>query len=143
MVWRISPTSATSRPDRSADPMIRPPDFAYLRQRKIYDRQRHFEQSLFTRPVQSEAVDREGDAKSSSGDNTTTRYRRSRCAYLYDRTTTTVYGNVVEVTQGSTVAGEVLGSGDGRNRSSSSCSLRAPDLALESDGTIPPQPARW
>lgn len=31
----------------------------------------------------------------------------------YDRTTMTLYGNVVEATQGATVAGEVLGSGDG------------------------------
>lgn len=32
----------------------------------------------------------------------------------YDRTTMILYGNVVEATQGATIAGEVLGSGDGK-----------------------------
>ncbi|NWM59975.1 hypothetical protein GY645_25350, partial [Escherichia coli] len=58
----------------------------------------------------------------------------------YDRTTTTVYGNVVEVTQGSTVAGEVLGSGDGQKPFQQFLLKQAPLTWLEeSDGTILPQ----
>jgi hypothetical protein len=93
----------------------------------------------FTRPVQSEAVTVKAIEKSSA-DNTTRLTLQAPLRYLYDRTTTTVYGNVVEVTQGSTVAGEVLGSGDGQKAFQQFMLKQAPLTWLEdSDGTIAPQ----
>ena len=57
---------------------------------------------------------------------------------LYDRTTTTVYGNVVEVRQGSTV-NEVLGSGDGKKAFLQFLLKQAPlNWVEKADGSIAP-----
>ncbi|MDQ0252245.1 hypothetical protein J2W22_004333 [Sphingomonas kyeonggiensis] len=97
------------------------------------------ELALFTRPVQSEAVTVKAIARSSQ-DNTTTLTLQQPLRYLYDRTTTTVYGNVVEVTQGSTVPNEVLGSGDGQKPFQQFMLKQAPLTWLEdADGSIAPQ----
>jgi len=66
----------------------------------------------FVRPVQGEmaSVNR---VTLDSASGTTTVQLDAPLRYYYDRTTMTLYGNVVEATQGSTIAGEVLGSGDG------------------------------
>lgn len=66
----------------------------------------------FTRPVQGEMagisqVTWDGNAA------TTTLIFQDPLRLLYDRTTMAVYGNVVDISQGATVAGEILGSGDG------------------------------
>lgn len=95
--------------------------------------------ALFTRPVQSEAVTVKKITKCSQGNITILRLQEP-LRYLYDRTTTTVYGNVVEATQGSTVAGEVLGSGDGQKAFQQFMLKQAPLTWLEEpDGTIAPQ----
>jgi hypothetical protein len=97
------------------------------------------ELALFTRPVQSEAVTVKAIDKSSA-DNTTTLTLQDPLRYLYDRTTTAVYGNVVEATQGSTIAGEVLGSGDGQKAFQQFMLKQAPLTWLEeADGSIAPQ----
>ncbi|HWU94226.1 MAG TPA: hypothetical protein VN029_01435, partial [Sphingomonas sp.] len=95
--------------------------------------------ALFSRPVQSEAVTVKKITKCAKNNVTILRLQE-RLRYLYDRTTTTVYGNVVEVTQGSTVAGEVLGSGDGQKAFQQFMLKQAPLTWLEEpDGTIAPQ----
>lgn len=93
----------------------------------------------FDRPVQSEAVTVKAIARSAA-DNVTTLTLQAPLRYLYDRTTTTVYGNVVTVTQGSSVTGEVLGSGDGQRPFQQFLLKQAPLTWLEEpDGSIAPQ----
>ena len=123
--------------DPAGDP---PSDFAYLSGNgTTIGNVTSAQLALFNRPVQSEAVTVKAIAKSSS-DNTTTLTLQEPLRYLYDRTTTTVYGNVVEVTQGSTVAGEVLGNGDGQKPFQQFLLKQAPLTWLEeADGTIAPQ----
>uniref|UniRef100_B0T4I8 Kelch repeat-containing protein n=1 Tax=Caulobacter sp. (strain K31) TaxID=366602 RepID=B0T4I8_CAUSK len=66
----------------------------------------------FVRPLRGEmAVVRSVTLQPDTG--TTTVELDAPLRDYYDRTTMTLYGNVVEATQGATVAGEVLGSGDG------------------------------
>lgn len=93
---------------------------------------------LFARPLQSEAAVVE--AVELRADSNTTRVTfAASLRYLYDRTTTAVYGNVVEVTQGSTVT-ETLGSGDGRTPFLSFLLKQAPLTWLEKpDGAIVPR----
>ncbi|HEU0082177.1 MAG TPA: hypothetical protein VFQ87_04830, partial [Bradyrhizobium sp.] len=94
---------------------------------------------LFTRPLQSEAI--VVQRVQQNADTSTTRLTLHQpLRYLYDRTTTSVYGNVVEVTQGSTVVDEVLGSGDGQKPFLQFLVKQAPLTWLEqADGSIAPQ----
>lgn len=66
----------------------------------------------FTRPIVGEMV---GVSSATKHDDTVTTEVRlaAPLRLLYDRTTMAIYGNVAEITQGSTVTGEVLGSGNG------------------------------
>lgn len=94
--------------------------------------------ALFTRPVLSEAIMVAG-VEQYPKTNTTVVTLGQRLRYLYDRTTTTVYGNVVEVTQGSTI-NEVLGNGDGQKPFLQFMLKQAPLTWLENaDGSIAPQ----
>lgn len=94
--------------------------------------------ALFTRPVQSEAVTVRR-VEQHAQDNTTHLLLDTPLRYLYDRTTTAVYGNVVEATQGSTV-NEVLGSGDGQKPFLQFMLKQVPLTWLEeADGSIAPQ----
>lgn len=94
--------------------------------------------ALFTRPVQSEKVTVRR-VEQHAQDNTTHLLLDTPLRYLYDRTTTAVYGNVVEVTQGSTV-NEVLGSGDGRKPFLQFMLKQVPLTWLEeAEGSIAPQ----
>ncbi|HEU0084759.1 MAG TPA: kelch repeat-containing protein [Bradyrhizobium sp.] len=94
---------------------------------------------LFTRPLQSEAIVVQR-VQQKADTNTTTLTLHQPLRYVYDRTTTSVYGNVVEVTQGSTVADEVLGSGDGQKPFLQFLVRQAPLTWLEqADGSIAPQ----
>ncbi|MGH6617004.1 kelch repeat-containing protein [Sphingomonas sp.] len=93
---------------------------------------------LFTRPVQSEAVLVKA-VQQYAATNTTVLTLDQPLRYLYDRTTTSVYGNVTEVTQGSTV-NELLGSGDGQKPFLRFILKQAPLTWLEqADGSIAPQ----
>lgn len=66
----------------------------------------------FTRPVQGEMIGIETIVL--DPDSTTTILTLTApLRLLYDRTATTLYGNVADVSHGATVTGEVLGSGDG------------------------------
>jgi len=93
--------------------------------------------ALFTRPVQSESI---RVTRVRRADNDTTVLTLDQpMRYVYDRTTTAVYGNVVEATQGSTVK-EVLGSGDGQKAFLQFQLKQAPLTWLEEpDGVIAPQ----
>ncbi|MGK6355786.1 kelch repeat-containing protein [Sphingomonas sp. DT-207] len=94
--------------------------------------------ALFNRPMQSEAVTVKA-LRQSAETNTTVLTLDQPLRYLYDRTTTSVYGNVAEVTQGSTV-NEVLGSGDGQKPFLQFILKQAPLTWLEqADGSIAPQ----
>ncbi|HXC55048.1 MAG TPA: kelch repeat-containing protein, partial [Rhizomicrobium sp.] len=93
---------------------------------------------LFTRPVQSESITVKA-VRQYADTNTTVLTLDAPLRYLYDRTTTSVCGNVVTVTQGSTV-GEVLGSGDGQKPFLQFMLKQAPLTWLEeADGSIAPQ----
>ena len=94
--------------------------------------------ALFTRPVQGEAVTVRS-VRQDADTNTTRLILDQALRYLYDRTTTTVYGNVVEATQGVTVE-EVLGDGDGQKPFLRFMLKQAPLTWLEeADGGIRPQ----
>nr|WP_294814445.1 kelch repeat-containing protein [uncultured Sphingomonas sp.] len=94
--------------------------------------------ALFSRPVQSEAVTVKA-VRQFAETNTTMLTLDQPLRYLYDRTTTAVYGNVAEVTQGSTV-NEMLGSGDGQKPFLQFILKQAPLTWLEqADGSIAPQ----
>jgi hypothetical protein len=93
---------------------------------------------LFTRPLLSEAVIVQSVTQSATR-GTTTLPLAGDLRFLYDRTTSTLYGNVVTVTEGATVATEVLGSGDGQLAFQSFTLKQAPLTWLENaDGTITP-----
>lgn len=93
---------------------------------------------LFNRPMQSEAITVKS-VKQVAETNTTMLMLDQPLRYLYDRTTTSVYGNVAGVTQGTTV-NEVLGSGDGQRPFLQFILKQAPLTWLEqADGTIAPQ----
>jgi hypothetical protein len=66
----------------------------------------------FKRPVRGELITVR-TVQFDQGRGTTTIDLTAELRFPYDRTTLTLYGNVVDATQGSTVAREVLGSGNG------------------------------
>jgi hypothetical protein len=93
--------------------------------------------ALFTRPVSSEAITVKR-IQQCRDTNTTLITLNEPLRYLYDRTTTAVYGNVVEARQGITV-NEVLGSGDGKKAFLQFRVKQAPlNSVEEADGSIVP-----
>jgi hypothetical protein len=93
----------------------------------------------YDRPVHSERVTVKSFVQDAAT-NTTIVTSTTPLRYLYDRTTTSVYGNVVNATQGSTVTNEVLGSGDGERAFQTFMLKQAPLTWLEDPGgTIVPQ----
>lgn len=139
--WWWAEVPDTGNLSLETDPTGKPPsDFLYLSGNgTTIGNVTSDELALFSRPVQSEAVTVKAIVKSSS-DQTTTLTLQEPLRNLYDRTTTIVYGNVVEVTQGSTVSGEVLGSGDGQKPFQQFLLKLAPLTWLEdADGAIAPQ----
>lgn len=94
--------------------------------------------ALFNRPILGEAITVRS-VKQCADTNSTILHLDRPMRYLFDRTTTTVYGNVVEATQGSRVD-EVLGSGDGQKAFQNFILNQAPLTWLEQpDGSIAPQ----
>jgi Galactose oxidase, central domain len=94
--------------------------------------------ALFTRPIKGEAITVRR-VEQCVDTNTTILKLDYPLRYLYDRTTTVVYGNVVEASQGSTVD-EVLGNGDGQKPFLQFMLKQAPLTWLEeADGSIAPQ----
>ena len=95
------------------------------------------ELALFSRPVQGEAITVRS-VRQDADTNTTRLVLDQPLRCLYDRTTTTVYGNVVEATEGVTVE-EVLGDGDGKKPFLQFMLKQAPLTWLEeADGGIRP-----
>jgi hypothetical protein len=97
------------------------------------------ELQLFTRPLLSETVVVQSLMQSAPS-NTTTLILSTELRFLYDRTSSTLYGNVVTVTEGATVSTEVLGSGDGQKAFQNFALKQAPLTWLEDrQGTLTPQ----
>lgn len=93
--------------------------------------------ALFSRPVQGESITVK-DVLQFPDTNTTLITLNQPLTYLYDRTTTAVYGNVVKARQGTTVS-EVLGSGDGKKPFLQFMLKQAPLNSVEQpDGSIVP-----
>lgn len=95
--------------------------------------------SVFDRPSLAETITLSAIEVRDAGSQTVLHLAQPM-RYLYDRTTTTLYGNVASLVEGTPVSGEVLGSGDGRTAFQKFLLKQAPLVWVDqSDGSLLPE----